>query len=293
MASAFRHCVDEHVIRHDDGRAALAAPADWGGLPMGLGVIPGNEELHDIWNPVATLLVARSGRGLRWYRRGPVTRELSTRPRMIELYPRDFQLDCGRWHGDAGVCVGVQFPADALRALMHDDVAELAMPLRHEMDDERIVSLVEQLAGEIDSGGLNGRLYAQGLSLALVGCLQTRCAGEPAPMRLRGRKLAPLHAARIESYIDANLGRELGVAELAQVVGFSSAYFLRVFTATFGRTPHRFVLERRIQAAAGLLRQPDMPIAQIAYTLGFSSQAHFTAVFRRQTGRTPGRSRTG
>jgi AraC family transcriptional regulator len=186
----------------------------------------------------------------------------------------------------------VQFPTDALRGLMHDDVRALALPTRHEVHDERIVTLVEQLADEIAAGGVNGRLYAQGLSLALVGWLRARYAFEPAPTRVRAQKLAPLHAERVREYIDAHLGHELGVAELAGLVGLSSAYFVRVFHATFGTTPHRFVLERRVQVAAELLRQPGMPIAQVAYALGFSSQAHFTAVFRRQTGRTPGASRS-
>jgi AraC family transcriptional regulator len=292
MGSAFRHCIDEHLIRDDGGRPALAAPPDWAGLPMALSLIPGDEEVRDLWNEEATLLVARSGSGQRWYRRGLVTRSLTTRPRMIELYAKDYQIDHARWLGDAGRCVGVQFPTSALRELMHDDVPALALPTRHEVHDERIVALVEQLADEIAGGGANGRLYAQGLSLALVGWLQARYAFEPAPTRARAQKLAPLHAARIQEYIDAHLGDELGIAELAALVGLSSAYFVRVFHATFGKTPHRFVLGRRIQVAADLLRRPDMPIAQVAYALGFSSQAHFTAVFRRQTGRTPGASRS-
>jgi AraC family transcriptional regulator len=292
MSQTFRHCIDAHLVREDGGRLPLAAPPDWGGLPMALGVIPGEEQLRDIWNPVPTLLVARSGSGRRWYRRGLVTRELATRPRMIEIYPGDFQLDGARWEGVAGHCIGVQFSADALRVLMHDDAPVLALPAVHELHDERIVSLVEALADEIAGGGTNGRLYAQGLSLALVGRLQTHYAFGPAPTRTRGRKLAAQHAARIREFIDANLGRELGVSELAAVVGLSSAYFVRIFAATFGRTPHRYVLERRIQVAVRLLSERERPIAEIAYTLGFSSQAHFTAVFRRQTGHTPGRSRS-
>jgi len=291
MSSRFRHCIAEHLVHDADGRPALSSPADWGGLPMAVSVIPGNEELRDVWNEVPTLLLARSGTGKRWYRRGLVTRELATRPRMIELYAADFQLEHARWQGEPGRCVGVQFPRDALRMLLNDDVAPFVLPTRHEVHDERIVSLVEELAAENAGGGANGRLYAQGLSLALVGWLQARYALAPAPTRVRSQKLAALHAVRVQEYIDAHLGQELAVAELAALVGLSSAYFVRVFHATFGRTPHRFVLERRIEVAAELLRQREMPIAQVAYALGFSSQAHFTAVFRRHTGRTPGASR--
>ncbi|HSI59801.1 MAG TPA: hypothetical protein VLA16_19725, partial [Ideonella sp.] len=118
MSSRFRHCIADHMVLDDTGRPALTPQPDWGGLPMAIGVIPGNEELRDVWSGVPTLLLERSGSGRRWYRRGLVTRELATRPRMIELYAQDFQLEQARWQGEAGRCVGLQFPRDAHRQVL-------------------------------------------------------------------------------------------------------------------------------------------------------------------------------
>ncbi|MCY1553962.1 Exoenzyme S synthesis regulatory protein ExsA [compost metagenome] len=68
--------------------------------------------------------------------------------------------------------------------------------------------------------------------------------------------------------------------------------FAKMFKATFGRPPHAFILEQRIEAATRVLRtQRDRPLAEIANAFGFSSQAHFTEAFRRRTGTTPARWR--
>ena len=147
------------------------------------------------------------------------------------------------------------------------------------------------MAVEEASGGANGRLYAQGLSLALVGWLRARYGVGPHSPIARGQRLSQRSAARVLEYIDAGLGDDLSVTELAEVAGLSTAHFSRLFRATFDKSPHRFVLERRIRAAEKLLSNGQQTIAQVAYQLGFSSQAHFTQMFRRLTGRTPGQSR--
>jgi len=182
-------------------------------------------------------------------------------------------------------------PGRALRELLQEDVRPLLLPVLHELQDDRIVALASEMALEVASGGANGRLYAQGLSLALVGWLRARYGVGPVPSVAREQKLSQRRAARVLEYIDAHLGDDLSVAGLAEVAGLSTAHFSRLFRATFGKSPHGFVLERRVRAADELLRRGQQTIAQVAYRLGFSSQAHFTQVFRRLTGRTPGRSR--
>ena len=92
-------------------------------------------------------------------------------------------------------------------------------------------------------------------------------------------------------YIEAHLTDELGLVELAAIVELSPHYFGEAFRISTGRSPHRYVMERRIEWARDLLWDADRPIRDIAYAAGFSSQSHFTANFRRVTGVTPGRFR--
>jgi AraC family transcriptional regulator len=96
---------------------------------------------------------------------------------------------------------------------------------------------------------------------------------------------------RVLDYIEAHLTDELGLVELAAIVELSPHYFGEAFRISTGRSPHRYVMERRIEWARGLLWDADRPIRDIAYAAGFSSQSHFTANFRRVTGVTPGRFR--
>ncbi|RYG28612.1 MAG: AraC family transcriptional regulator, partial [Burkholderiales bacterium] len=65
------------------------------------------------------------------------------------------------------------------------------------------------------------------------------------------------------------------------------------FKAATGRTPFQWLQDLRIEMACGLLAATDMPIAQLALEVGFKSQSHFGAVFRRLTGTTPARWRAG
>ncbi len=97
---------------------------------------------------------------------------------------------------------------------------------------------------------------------------------------------------RVFDYIEANLGRDLGLVELAEVACLSPFHFSRLFARAAGVGPQRYVLQRRVERAKALLRQGDVPLAAIAQELGFADQSHFTNAFRRETGETPGRFRS-
>ncbi len=96
---------------------------------------------------------------------------------------------------------------------------------------------------------------------------------------------------RVLDYIDAHLTDELGLVELAAIAGLSPHHFGEAFKTSKGTSPHRYVIERRVQHALEFLREKDRSIGEIAHAVGFSSQSHLTANFRRVTGLTPGRFR--
>ena len=64
--------------------------------------------------------------------------------------------------------------------------------------------------------------------------------------------------------------------------------FSAAFTRAFGIPPYRYVIERRVERVELLLRHSDLPISQIAYDTGFSSQSHLTTTFKRAVGQAPG-----
>jgi AraC-like DNA-binding protein len=96
---------------------------------------------------------------------------------------------------------------------------------------------------------------------------------------------------RVVQYINANIGGPLKLANLAAVAGLSPTYFAAQFRAATGRRPHDYVVSCRIERAKDLLANSDLALAEIALTVGFGSQPHFTDVFKRITGKTPAKWR--
>ncbi len=77
------------------------------------------------------------------------------------------------------------------------------------------------------------------------------------------------------------------MARLARVSGVSPAHFARAFRQAFGMPPHRYLLTRRVERAAALLRETDASITDIAFQTGWSSLGSFSRTVRDITGKTP------
>jgi AraC family transcriptional regulator len=105
------------------------------------------------------------------------------------------------------------------------------------------------------------------------------------------RPLAPRHLARVLAYIDANIGRDIALADLAQLVGISKDHFIRGFRAATQRTPYAYLVERRLARAVDALRHSTMSVERIAGDAGFRSAAGFSNVFRKHYGMSPSKFR--
>ena len=95
------------------------------------------------------------------------------------------------------------------------------------------------------------------------------------------------HLLRAKDLVDAGYRAPLDVPELARAAHLSPAHFSREFRRTFGETPHRYLLTRRIERARYLLRTTDMQVAEVCLAVGFNSVGSFTTTFRRHAGVSP------
>ncbi|WP_327070865.1 AraC family transcriptional regulator [Kitasatospora sp. NBC_01250] len=95
------------------------------------------------------------------------------------------------------------------------------------------------------------------------------------------------HLMRAKDLADARYADPLTVAELAAAAGLSPAHFSRAFRRAFGESPHVYLLTRRLERAAALLRTTDRPIATVCLDVGLNSLGSFTTSFTRMFGRTP------
>ena len=95
------------------------------------------------------------------------------------------------------------------------------------------------------------------------------------------------HLLRARDLADRRYAEPLDVPELARAARLSPAHFSREFARAFGETPHRYLLTRRLERAAALLRTTDRTVADICMTVGLRSVGSFTTSFGRMFGLSP------
>jgi AraC-like DNA-binding protein len=95
------------------------------------------------------------------------------------------------------------------------------------------------------------------------------------------------HLLRAKDLIDARYREPLDVKALARAARLSPAHFSREFRREFGESPHRYLLTRRLERAAALLRTTDRSVTDICLTVGLRSLGSFTTSFGRAYGMTP------
>lgn len=147
--------------------------------------------------------------------------------------------------------------------------------------------LFDLIWAETELGNPYGRLFTDGAVLSLISILLRLRAPETL-LPSEARPLSPARLRAVQGWIEANLAEAFGVAEMAQSVCLSPFHFSRAFKAATGQTPRAYVTARRIEKAKECLTDSDLPLAQIAHICGFADQSHFTAIFGRQIGVTPG-----
>src|SRR6476469_9034174 len=95
------------------------------------------------------------------------------------------------------------------------------------------------------------------------------------------------HLLRAKDLADARYFEPLDVDDLAGAAGLSRAHFSREFRRAFGEPPHAYLLTRRLERAAALLRTTDRSVADICLSVGLQSVGSFTTSFTRTYGRSP------
>lgn len=157
--------------------------------------------------------------------------------------------------------------------------------------DPFLAALVECLRAEIRAGYPGGRVYGESLATALIAHLLRGEPGSAPEVNGGPRGLSRPQLRRLEAFIREHLTEDISLKTLAGVAGLSPFHFVRVFKQTTGRTPHRYLLERRLERARELLLRRAPTLAEVAVEAGFCDQSHFTLHFKRAYGLTPGEFR--
>jgi len=140
---------------------------------------------------------------------------------------------------------------------------------------------------EMQNGYPSGRLFMDSMATALAVQLlrsHSSVAGTPA---LAGEGL-PRHKLRqLQSYIEENLHSDLSLRAIADTAGISASHLKVTFRKATGMPVHQYVIRRRVERAALLLREGKLSISRIALDVGFAHQSHLARHMKRLLGLSP------
>ncbi|MDO9321109.1 MAG: helix-turn-helix domain-containing protein [Pseudomonas sp.] len=181
-----------------------------------------------------------------------------------------------------------QFALSALR-LLDKEPRELQLRERTFID-EPLQSARFRALTQLDWSEPAERLLCSSLANAILDHSLLSHSGRRFDLQVKGGLAAHQRKGLID-YIEQHLDQPLSIDQLAQSVALSPYHFARMFSASFGLPPHRYVLSRRLQRGAQLLRHSRLAVGEIALACGFASASHFSNRFRASFQATPGQYR--
>lgn len=152
--------------------------------------------------------------------------------------------------------------------------------------DPMLERLACALLGADQLGGSFGQLYADCIGIAIVTRLASArqaAVGE----RPKVSELARWRLKRAIDHVEARLAEPISLADMASAAGLTRMHFAAQFKAATGLRPHEYLLRRRIERAQDMLGRTGMSLVDVALSVGFQTQSHFTAVFKRFVGQPP------
>jgi AraC family transcriptional regulator len=187
---------------------------------------------------------------------------------------------------DGGVinaCASIFMIRDRLPEEYRSLVTEPVLGFRHDALARGLAELSKELSIQDDVFPL----MADGWMLqALAHMVRVTNARNPVGAG-QSRGLAPWQLRRAMEFMHAHLSGNISLQQLASACDLSVSYFARGFKNGTGVSPHRWLVETRIEKAKDLLLNTKMPLAEVAVACGFADQCHLTRKFRRATGETP------
>jgi AraC family transcriptional regulator len=172
-------------------------------------------------------------------------------------------------------------------ALMAASDGQVELRMHRKFADARLCGLATAVHAEMVAGFPSGRLFLDSVEQAIAVALINGHAVGHRPVQIHRGGLGSARLQRIKELVDTKMEDDLGLDEMAQSVGLSTAHFARMFRKSTGKTPHQFVLRQRIERAKAMLRAADARVLDVAVACGFKTQQHFAQVFRDVCGVSP------
>lgn len=153
--------------------------------------------------------------------------------------------------------------------------------------DPFVERLAWTLLGADEIGGPTGQLYLDCIGVAIIARILGATGGGAPSGASKQSALPRWRLKRAIEYVEAHLDEPVRLADLSAAAGLTRMHFAAQFRAATGLRPHEYLLRRRIERAQQMLVATDMPVVEVALSVGFQTQSHFTTVFKRFTGQPP------
>jgi len=158
---------------------------------------------------------------------------------------------------------------------------------RFHVRDQHIEHIAWTLKTEVDQGFPNCRLFRESLGMALAVHLLQKHSSVAKPVELAAGKMSPGKLKQLLTFIEEHLSQDVTLAEIAQAAGVSVSHCNALFRQSVGSSIHQYVIRRRVERAAWLLRETRLPISMVALETGFAHQSHLAMHMRRLMGASP------
>lgn len=167
------------------------------------------------------------------------------------------------------------------------DSSRLDFRDRFQIRDAELECLGWAMKREIETGSASGPLYLDGLAIAATSRIISRHSSATLPESQRRPRLEGRRLKRVLALIEDELSNPLTMQRIASIAGVSTSHMAALFREATGISVHRYVVDRRVERAGTLLRDTNLPIAEIAQTVGFAHQSHMARHMRRRFGASP------
>jgi AraC family transcriptional regulator len=190
--------------------------------------------------------------------------------------------------GNSAKFAVVQLRPEVLEQVQHDSPRQRIDLQAHDvLQDSTLRRLLKILLREKRNAFPSGFLFLDSVATALASYLVRHYSVVSSIERSFSGGMTPSILRRCVEFIETHLERELHLSELANEAGFSTSHFIRSFRQITGKTPHQYLLRRRVERAKSVMRDRRVSLTEVALASGFADQHHLARIFRRMTGLTP------
>lgn len=239
------------------------------------------------------LFLYTRGRAHAWAIHGGTRYNYIIRPGQLYILRGGHEIQRA-YHSNSLQVVQLELDVDKLRPLSEtysNSMAHSLVPFLM-TKDLQVADLIYAMYMEIKAGCPSGRIFGESISLALLCCIAQRYTFSHSKGTDGNREKLDLRTQRyIEDYIIAHLNDDISICEIAKKINMRPVLFSRMFSATFGMTPYKYIIRKRIEQAKTDLTLSEYRVIEVGKRWGFANTSHFTSTFRRITGSTPSQFR--